>query len=1032
MELKSYFAQDQRGNAVAGATCYLYLRGTETLATGLEDADGSPLDNPFLSQSNGAMNFAAPNGFYSLKVVIDALNYTISLQCMDIAEAIDAAATATEQADRASSLADNAQASATSAASSAQSAINARDSSQAYATQAANSAQLTDEDRIAAAMSANAAATSATQASESAEAAANSLSAVQAAAGAAATSESNARASADAAAASESNAANSATLADSSRAAAVEARTGAETAQGAAQEAQEGAEAAEVRADAWANNPEDVPVTGDQYSAFHWAKKAEQSGGDLPGKLEALTSDVATITDLGARQLNFSSNCLIRYDILEINGSTTIRGAQDFAFDEMNRHMYLTEGGAITRYPMDGRVGVSPIDFSLPGGTAIGHQGLSVERIKNTSNIKLWTTSSAGGRFAARFDYAPGVTIDTAEVYELFPVNQFANSTSCTPAVSSCGQYLVAHGMIFGSPDASDTRVRVFRIKDLLDHGPGDCTGLALYEWSTLGILTNSSNPLQGIACDGQNVYLIAGGTGFSADVNKRLSIHTIRGALLASDTNITIGREQAALDGDGSRYEPEGLSLVTNSAGGVTLMAGILSGQPSQRRFRIYQCGIKKPQSAKSIKLVDSTGSFFYSTTMCTYHGTPEGALTGEPGSLVLSDSGKGYIKKSGYDSANWAEVLDMVSGTALINSFGLGVTGNANSSPDLDAWRTTATFVASIESSVAAGLPITTVGHVIRHVAGTAANGHTQTATPITSVAANKNRRWNRQMWAGTWTPWQEVAYVDSTLAVMQSFGLGNTVNQPNWPNTSLNNCSNVGSGMYRTIGSTTDYPAGWTTSNHVDFSIRQNDATQFQAVQIIYGQNGKTAIRTCTGTPGAAAPTWTAWVEFTYNDSPAFTGTPSAPTPAAATATTQIANCAFLQSEMARMGIGTSQSASLSDLNNGTTGGIYRYTNTALNPPVAGQSGTVLVAAYSSTLTTQLAMHAGQSTANPKLFYRVRLSSAWTNWTEIPVASDIAALSRAATLTGLSVSSTAQVSDTDSILVAIGKLQAQINAK
>lgn len=925
MELKSYFAQDQRGNAVAGATCYLYLRGTETLATGLEDADGSPLENPFLSQANGAMNFAAPNGFYSLKVVIDSLNYTISIQCMDIAEAIDAAATATERAAAAANSATAAATSASSASTSAQEALDARDSAEAYAVNAANSAQQTAADRIATALSANAAETSATQASESAEAAANSLSSVQDAASAAATSEGNAKSSADAAAASEANAANSATLADTSRAAAVVARAGAETAQSAAQAAQTGAEAAEEKADAWANNPEDVPVEGDKYSAYHWAQKAAESGGDMPERIDALASDMANITDLGARELDFSANCLIRYDILEINGSTTIRGAQDFAFDEINRHMYLTEGGAITRYPMDGRVGVSPIDFSLPGGTAIGHQGLSIERVKNSQNIKLWTTSTVGGRFAARFTYTPGESIDTAEVYELFPVGAFANATSCTPAVSSCGRYLVAHGMIFGSPDASNTRVRVFLLQDILDHGPGDCTGLVLYEWSTLGILTNSSNPLQGLACDGQNVYLIAGGTGFTADVNKRLDVHTLRGKLLSADNNITIGRDRAALDGDGTRYEPEGLSLVTNAAGGISLMVGILSGQPSQRRFRIYQCGVKKPVSISGMKLINVTGNFFYSNTISAYHGSPEGAISGEPGSLVLSDSGKGYIKKTGYDAANWAEVLDMVSGTALINSFGLGVTGSLNTSPDLNAWRTTATFVITAASSAAAGLPLTTIGHVISHVAGTATNGHTQTATPITSVAANKNKRWNRQMWDGTWTAWQECAYTDS----------------------------------------------------------------------------------------------------------PAFTGAPTTTTPATGDNSTRMASTAFVQATLNAIGLLTEQAVSAGDLDTTVLGGIYRYTSANLNTPVAGQSGIVLVASYNNTITVQLAMHVGQSSPNPKIFYRIRQASVWGSWNPVPLASEVPALARTTPLTGLSTSTGGQVAATDTILAAIGKLQAQINA-
>lgn len=81
MELKNYFAQDSHGNILGGANCYLYEPGTETLATGLQDAAGAPLANPFTAGPNGLVQFAAPNGVYDLRVESGARDYRIRVQC---------------------------------------------------------------------------------------------------------------------------------------------------------------------------------------------------------------------------------------------------------------------------------------------------------------------------------------------------------------------------------------------------------------------------------------------------------------------------------------------------------------------------------------------------------------------------------------------------------------------------------------------------------------------------------------------------------------------------------------------------------------------------------------------------------------------------------------------------------------------------------------------------------------------------------------------------------------------------------------
>lgn len=692
----------------------------------------------------------------ALQVITDAKAASIAAADRSEAEADRAK----QEADRAALSADDTEADALRAETAANNAVLARDASEAYAVRAAASAQETDADRIASQQAVVDARQAATESDASADAAALSQDAAAQSATAANASAVEATARADEAEASAAAALSEKTQAVAAKDAAVVAKDQSVAAKDASAASATASLASETKAKAWATNPEDVPVDPGLFSAMHWAKKAEAIGGGMPAQIASLTDETRSKAQQGAKQENFSANYAARYDLLDVNGSSVIRGCQAFCFDEVNRHMYITEGGAISRYPMDGDVGVNTLDTTGVGGTALGHQGLAVEYLPSTRNIKLWTTSATVGRAALRFDYVAGTPVTAGEVYELFPQGAYADSTSCTPTVSHCNRYLLAHGTVFGQ--VANTMIRVFRIADLLAHGPGDCTGLALHEWPTQQILVDANNPFQGLACDGQNVYGIAGGTGFTPDVNKRLCVYTLEGKLLQQDLAIDIGQAIAATDGDGTRYEPEGLSLVSAPGGGLSLMVGILSGQPSQRRFRIYGTGMKKPVITQSLRLLDNVGSTFFSAVVGISNVAPEGAVSGVPGDLLLTKLGKAFIKKAA-GVTGWGELMDRDASLALIQSFGLGTTGNLNFSTDLNAWRTTATFVINADSALAAGLPIGTVGHVISHIAGTVANGHTQWATPMTSVVANKNRVFHRQMWAGTWSNWQEVAYVE-----------------------------------------------------------------------------------------------------------------------------------------------------------------------------------------------------------------------------------------------------------------------------
>lgn len=88
MELKNYFAQDTQGNAIPGASCYMYQAGTAIPAVGVVDKAGAPLNNPFSADADALIQFAAPNGIYDLRVTNGDRDYKIRVQCADIEDSV--------------------------------------------------------------------------------------------------------------------------------------------------------------------------------------------------------------------------------------------------------------------------------------------------------------------------------------------------------------------------------------------------------------------------------------------------------------------------------------------------------------------------------------------------------------------------------------------------------------------------------------------------------------------------------------------------------------------------------------------------------------------------------------------------------------------------------------------------------------------------------------------------------------------------------------------------------------------------------
>lgn len=101
MELKNFFAQDDAGNSLSEAMCYVYQRGTEKLVEGLKKANGVALANPFSTDQLGFAEFAAPNGLYDVRLIKGARDTRIRMQFNDVAETVLAAEKAATRAETA-------------------------------------------------------------------------------------------------------------------------------------------------------------------------------------------------------------------------------------------------------------------------------------------------------------------------------------------------------------------------------------------------------------------------------------------------------------------------------------------------------------------------------------------------------------------------------------------------------------------------------------------------------------------------------------------------------------------------------------------------------------------------------------------------------------------------------------------------------------------------------------------------------------------------------------------------------------------
>ena len=275
---------------------------------------------------------------------------------------------------------------------------------------------------------------------------------------------------------------------------------------------------------------------------------------------------------------------------------------QSFAFDEQNKYIYTLhvspapEVSYISQYSMVGGVSARTASWVSAPSALIGHQGLALEYIGD-GFVKLWSGvrydsigAPIGGRQVIRFDVDEHTgVISNIETYTLFGPEFSYLTHTAMPSVSNCGRFLVATGR----KTSRDFWVRVFEMSRLISGGGGDYSDKWIYQFNVdQDILRDDAlgnlRPVQGIACDGESIYILSGNARLTY---KHIARYTLKGRFEQSNPFISVGMAEA--QAQGTFYEPEGLAFYRPSASDpAALVMNVVSGPGGNFTNRLWVMG--------------------------------------------------------------------------------------------------------------------------------------------------------------------------------------------------------------------------------------------------------------------------------------------------------------------------------------------------------------------------------------------------------------------------------------------------------
>jgi len=311
-------------------------------------------------------------------------------------------------------------------------------------------------------------------------------------------------------------------------------------------------------------------------------------------------------------------------------------------------------------------------------------------------------------------------------------------------------------------------------------------------------------------------------------------------------------------------------------------------------------------------------------------------------------------------------------------------GVTGSTiPSGTDLNAVKTPGSYGQPLNANATLALnyPINQAGTLLVQGAGTQIV--TQRYTNY-----NSGRCWDRSGYNDVWSPWKEwIAVMDFGLGAVQS-GTATYYNLfPATPN-------NVSPTAFIVARTADDQAASQQPVAGEDFA-GIHISRELRPVQFGVSGRGANAKFYFRGYAGATAnlAEWQRLVDVAYLNS---------------------------------FGIG-SFSVRITDANSPTVTGIYRLAGTDANVPETTSGCSLWHNQQTPTIAAQIAI----VTTNGNVWTRTNNSGTWTTWQRSVSASELAALVRGTVLTGYAVGANSAIASTDTLLAALGKIQAQLNA-
>lgn len=226
-----------------------------------------------------------------------------------------------------------------------------------------------------------------------------------------------------------------------------------------------------------------------------------------------------------------------------------------------------------------------PMRRSKTANQEVGHQGLSREKSEGVK-ITFWSSANDSiidaENHVVRFDVeddpsdAENLLISNVQIFKVWPGNDGNGNT--TPFVSKDGKFLFVE-----QADNVNGMVRVFRISDLVDGGPGDYSVDTHILEVPFDTVHNTDRRVQDLTFDGQYLYVLA-----SASAAPDAALAQIDLAGNAKILPLDVGKTLSESDGAGTFYEPE--SIFFANVDGVERMALLVaSGDPGARVTRVF-----------------------------------------------------------------------------------------------------------------------------------------------------------------------------------------------------------------------------------------------------------------------------------------------------------------------------------------------------------------------------------------------------------------------------------------------------------